>query len=100
MSSTSKSKSKSKSKPPPESESNHQDLLTPHQQHALDQLRELTNGADDEVSMGVLKSVEWDVQVRFFQFVNSMGRFSLHFLFKKCLFLVTMPNFVCAFSSN
>jgi len=80
MSSTSKSKSKSKSKSPPERESNHQDLLSPHQQHALDQLRELTNGADEEVSMAVLKSVEWDVQVRFFRYVNFMGGFFSLFL--------------------
>lgn len=39
--------------------------LTSVQRQSLDQLRELTNGADDEVSMGVLRTVEWDVQVRF-----------------------------------
>jgi nucleosome binding factor SPN SPT16 subunit len=81
MSSTSKSKAKSKSKsketkPPPEREENQHEMLTPHQQRALDQLRELTNGADDEVSMGVLKSVEWDVQVcGFFAIFTSLIRF-------------------------
>jgi len=38
--------------------------LTPVQVQALAQLRELTNGADDEeVTIGVLSSVGWDVQV-------------------------------------
>ena len=39
--------------------------LTAVQQQALDQLRDLTNGADDDVAAGVLRAVEWDVQVRF-----------------------------------
>jgi hypothetical protein len=37
--------------------------LTVDQQRALNQLRVLTNGADDDVAMGVLDSVDWDVQV-------------------------------------
>lgn len=36
--------------------------LTPSQTRALGQLRDLTNGGDDEVAMGVLRSVDWDVQ--------------------------------------
>ncbi|KAF9527193.1 hypothetical protein CPB83DRAFT_856527 [Crepidotus variabilis] len=36
--------------------------LSATQRHSLEQLRELTNGADDEVSIGVLGSVGWDVQ--------------------------------------
>ncbi|KAF5354105.1 hypothetical protein D9756_007270 [Leucocoprinus leucothites] len=36
--------------------------LSDSQRRALDQLRELTNGANDEVSIGVLESVEWDVE--------------------------------------
>ncbi|KAJ3998837.1 hypothetical protein F5050DRAFT_1886836 [Lentinula boryana] len=36
--------------------------LTPSQTRALNQLRDLTNGGDDEVAMGVLSSVDWDVQ--------------------------------------
>ncbi|KAJ4485353.1 hypothetical protein J3R30DRAFT_3282031 [Lentinula aciculospora] len=36
--------------------------LTPSQTRALSQLRDLTNGGDDEVAMGVLVSVDWDVQ--------------------------------------
>ena len=39
--------------------------LTAVQQQALNQLRDLTNGADDDVAAGVLRAVEWDVQVRF-----------------------------------
>lgn len=35
---------------------------TPAQQAALEQLRALTEG-DEEVSIGVLESVNWDVQV-------------------------------------
>jgi hypothetical protein len=37
--------------------------LTDSQQRALDQLRELTNGASDDVSIGVLESANWDVEV-------------------------------------
>jgi hypothetical protein len=37
--------------------------LTVDQRQALNQLRTLANGADDEVAMGVLESVDWDVQV-------------------------------------
>ncbi|TFK37067.1 hypothetical protein BDQ12DRAFT_221041 [Crucibulum laeve] len=36
--------------------------LSESQQQALSQLREITNGGDDEVAVGVLSSVEWDVQ--------------------------------------
>lgn len=39
------------------------DSLTPSQLEALNQLRDLTNGGDDDVSIGVLSSVDWDVQV-------------------------------------
>ncbi|THU84302.1 hypothetical protein K435DRAFT_870418 [Dendrothele bispora CBS 962.96] len=39
-----------------------QSALTPSQNEALNQLRDLTNGGDDEVTIGVLESVEWDVQ--------------------------------------
>ncbi|KAG7442218.1 uncharacterized protein BT62DRAFT_1079531 [Guyanagaster necrorhizus] len=38
------------------------DGLTPSQLQALNQLRDLTNGGDDDVAIGVLSSVEWDVQ--------------------------------------
>ena len=37
--------------------------LTPAQRDALAQLQALTNGGDTEVSIGVLASVDWDVQV-------------------------------------
>ncbi|KAF5352935.1 hypothetical protein D9758_007874 [Tetrapyrgos nigripes] len=36
--------------------------LTSSQTAALNQLRDLTNGADDEVTIGILESVDWDVQ--------------------------------------
>ncbi|KJA21729.1 hypothetical protein HYPSUDRAFT_41573 [Hypholoma sublateritium FD-334 SS-4] len=36
--------------------------LSPRQHQALQQLRDLTNGADDDVAAGVLRSVDWDVQ--------------------------------------
>jgi hypothetical protein len=39
------------------------DNLTDDQRQALNQLRTLTDGADDEVSVNVLSSVDWDVQV-------------------------------------
>ncbi|SJL06638.1 uncharacterized protein ARMOST_09980 [Armillaria ostoyae] len=38
------------------------DGLTSSQLQALNQLRDLTNGGDDDVAIGVLSSVEWDVQ--------------------------------------
>ncbi|KAF9004662.1 hypothetical protein BDQ17DRAFT_1241175 [Cyathus striatus] len=38
------------------------DDLTSQQQAALTQLRELTNGGDDDVAVSVLRSVDWDVQ--------------------------------------
>ncbi|CDO76399.1 hypothetical protein BN946_scf184937.g13 [Trametes cinnabarina] len=38
------------------------DSLTPAQRSALDQLQALTNGGDPEVAIGVLSSVDWDVQ--------------------------------------
>lgn len=37
--------------------------LTPSQRNALDQLQTLTAGGDPEVAIGVLSSVDWDVQV-------------------------------------
>ena len=37
--------------------------LNEDQRHALSQLRELTNGGDDEAAINVLESVGWDVQV-------------------------------------
>ncbi|KIK66065.1 hypothetical protein GYMLUDRAFT_82458 [Collybiopsis luxurians FD-317 M1] len=36
--------------------------LTPSQVRAVEQLRDLTNGGDDEVAIGVLTSVDWDVE--------------------------------------
>ncbi|KAF9073974.1 hypothetical protein BDP27DRAFT_1444571 [Rhodocollybia butyracea] len=36
--------------------------LTTSQTHALTQLRDLTNGGDDEVAISVLSSVDWDVE--------------------------------------
>ena len=41
-------------------------LLSPAQKDALAQLQALTNGGDAEVSIGVLASVDWDVQVCWF----------------------------------
>ncbi|KAH9896512.1 hypothetical protein C8Q73DRAFT_780242 [Cubamyces lactineus] len=38
------------------------DTLTPAQRGALEQLQALTNGGDPEVAVGVLSSVDWDVQ--------------------------------------
>jgi FAS-associated factor 2 len=38
-------------------------ILSDSQRRALDQLRELTNGASDYVSMDVLQSVDWNVEV-------------------------------------
>ncbi|KAI9070407.1 hypothetical protein FKP32DRAFT_1586205 [Trametes sanguinea] len=38
------------------------DSLTPAQRSALEQLQALTNGGDPEVAIGVLSSVDWDVQ--------------------------------------
>ncbi|KAI0655019.1 hypothetical protein C8Q70DRAFT_1047654 [Cubamyces menziesii] len=38
------------------------DSLTPVQRGALEQLQALTNGGDPEVAIGVLSSVDWDVQ--------------------------------------
>ncbi|KAJ3492833.1 hypothetical protein NLJ89_g11154 [Agrocybe chaxingu] len=38
------------------------DDLDNDQRAALQQLREITNGADDDVAIGVLSSVDWDVQ--------------------------------------
>jgi hypothetical protein len=42
------------------------DYLSTEQQQALAQLREIINGADDDVAIGVLSSVDWDVHVRCF----------------------------------
>lgn len=39
------------------------DSLNDDQRYALSQLRELTNGGDDEAAIIVLESVGWDVQV-------------------------------------
>lgn len=39
------------------------DTLTESQQHSLSQLQTLTDG-DKDVSISVLQSVDWDVQVR------------------------------------
>ena len=39
------------------------DALSSSQQEALSQLQALTNGGDTEVTIGVLESVGWDVQV-------------------------------------
>ncbi|KAJ7489513.1 hypothetical protein FB451DRAFT_1390665 [Mycena latifolia] len=36
--------------------------LSPSQQAALGQLRDLTNGGDDDVAVAMLSSVDWDVQ--------------------------------------
>ena len=44
------------------------DNLTSEQSDALAQLRAITNGADDEVTVSVLQSVDWDLQVRLFFF--------------------------------
>ena len=37
--------------------------LTPSQAAALEQLQVITNGGDPDVAIGVLASVDWDVQV-------------------------------------
>ena len=47
------------------------DSLSPAQKDALAQLQALTNGGDAEVSIGVLASVDWDVQVCRFLFCRS-----------------------------
>ena len=39
------------------------DSLSPAQRDALSQLQALTDGGDTEVAIGVLSSVDWDVQV-------------------------------------
>lgn len=39
------------------------DGLNDDQRYALSQLRELTNGGDDEAAVHILESVSWDVQV-------------------------------------
>ena len=36
--------------------------LSDSQRRALDQLRELTNGGSDEVSIGVFESFDWNVE--------------------------------------
>ncbi|KAF8632655.1 hypothetical protein AX17_004788 [Amanita inopinata Kibby_2008] len=38
------------------------DALNDDQRYALSQLRELTNGGDDDAAIGILESVGWDVQ--------------------------------------
>lgn len=47
------------------------DQLTDSQLQALNQLRDLTNGADDQVAIGVLESVDWDVEVHSILLFNS-----------------------------
>lgn len=37
--------------------------LTPSQTAAFEQLQAITNGGDPDVAIGVLASVDWDVQV-------------------------------------
>jgi len=39
------------------------DSLNDDQRYALSQLRELTNGGDDEAAINILESVGWNVQV-------------------------------------
>ena len=48
------------------------DYLSTEQQQALAQLREIINGADDDVAIGVLSSVDWDVPVRSFFFLFNL----------------------------
>lgn len=48
------------------------DYLSTEQQQALAQLREIINGADDDVAIGVLSSVDWDVPVRCFFFLFNL----------------------------
>ena len=43
--------------------------LTPTQRNAVAQLQALTNGGDEEVAIGVLSSVGWDVQVCYYSLV-------------------------------
>ena len=40
------------------------DGLTVTQRDAVIQLRDLTNGGDDEVNIGILSSVDWNMEVR------------------------------------
>ena len=40
------------------------DGLNDDQRYALSQLRELTNGGDDDAAINILESVGWNVQVR------------------------------------
>jgi hypothetical protein len=40
------------------------DSLNDDQRYAVSQLRELTNGGDDDAAINILNSVGWDVQVR------------------------------------
>ena len=40
------------------------DSLNDDQRYAVSQLRELTNGGDDDAAISILNSVGWDVQVR------------------------------------
>ncbi len=44
--------------------------LSDSQRQALDQLRELTNGGNDESSISILESVDWNVQVNFLPFCH------------------------------
>ncbi|KAF9491074.1 hypothetical protein BDN71DRAFT_1453488 [Pleurotus eryngii] len=43
-------------------DNSHTDNLSDNQQRALRQIRDLTNGGDDDVALSVLQSVAWDVQ--------------------------------------
>jgi len=40
------------------------DRLNDAQRRAVFQLREIINGADEEVAVSVLETVDWDVQAR------------------------------------
>jgi hypothetical protein len=41
------------------------DHLTEEQKVALEQLQSITNSSDDDVTVSVLQSVDWDVQVNY-----------------------------------
>jgi len=62
------------------------DGLDSKQRQALLQLRELTDGADDEVSISMLSIVDWDVQVNFAEY----DRDELLFFLKKKIILWTL----------
>jgi hypothetical protein len=62
------------------------DSLDDIQRHAVLQLRELVNGADEDVAVSVLSSVEWDVQV--YLSTNPIGRVSDGALVKRAAELI------------